>query len=326
MRTVMATFCASLIVSAAFGAAPAELTEDPPVVRPPRAGNVRGTILPADKVQAVWAVSRATKKTYLAAGFNGKTGKFIFKNLPGDATYDVCVKTSDGRTLEGIDLDFIDQRLLRLAVERRKQLKLLPERTHKFSQDDVKELVEYVEGLKDFMDDRRVLYVRGHGRRATLLLELLRTRDFYAKAGSEIIWRIELWYFKYQYGGWDQVQDTARVIQRRRIQLPAFRRISLEYHPKLSVHVLPTGYAKPLRFKIPNKPDPTRGRVPAAPVKLNSKPYVSGLDVKPKPTTKPATEKGDDEKGKKGKKGEDTPGKSPKEKKATARPKDRPGK
>ena len=291
MRTVTAAFCASLIVSGACGAAPAELTEDPPVVRPPRAGDVRGTILPADKVQAVWAVSRATKKTYQAASFNGKTGRFIFKSLPGDATYDVCVKTSDGRTLEGIDLDFIDQRLLRLAVERRKQLKLLPERTHKFCQDDVKELMEYVKGMKDFMDDRRVLYVRGHGRRATLLLELLRTRDFYAKAGSEIIWRIELWYFEYQYGGWDQVRDTARVIQRRRIQLPAFRRISLEYHPKLSVHVLPTGYAKPLRFKIPDKPDPTRGRVPAAPVKLNSKPYVSGLDVKPEPTSKPKDEK-----------------------------------
>jgi len=300
MRSVAAAFC-GFCASLAFVAFPAilapsraaavELVEDAPVVRPPRAGDIRGAISPPGKVQVIWAVSRTTKKTYQAASFDGRTGKFVFKGLPGDATYDVCVKTSDGRTLEGIDLNFVDHRLLRLAVERRKQLKLPPERPHEFDQEDVKELVKYVDGLKDFMDDRRILYVHGQGRRATLLLELLRTRDFYAKAGSQIIWRVELWYFEFQYGGWDQVKDAAKVLRRERIQLPNFRQITLEYYPQLSVYILPTGYAKPLKFKIPDKADPTRGRVPAAPMKLESKPHVSGLDVKPEATTKPKDEK-----------------------------------
>ena len=332
MRSVAAAFCgfyASLAFVALSAilppseAAAVDLVEDAPVVRPPRAGDIRGTISPAGKVQVIWAVSRTTKKTYQADSFNGRTGKFVFKGLPGDATYDVCVKTSDGRTLEGIDLNFVDHRLLRLAVERRKQLKLPPERPHEFDQEDVKELVKYVDGLKDFMDDRRILYVHGQGRRATLLLELLRTRDFYAKAGSQIIWRVELWYFEFQYGGWDQVKDTAKVLRRERIQLPDFRQITLEYYPQLSVYILPTGYAKPLKFKIPDKADPTRGRIPAAPMKLEIKPHVSGLDVKPEATSKPTTQKGDKESDGKAKKDKNAAGKLPKEKNTLTRPKHR---
>jgi hypothetical protein len=297
MRRAAAAVCL-LGVLAALGAV--ELEEDPPVVRPPRPGTITATVRPAETIQGVSAVSRVTGETYLPETFDRRTGRVTFKGLPGDATYDLCVRTRDGRRLEGIDLDFVDQRLLRLAARRRRQLGLPPERRRRFTRADANELVRYVHGLKDFMDARRVLYVRGHGRRATVLLELLKTQDFYARRGDEVIWRIELWYFENYFGGWDQVQETARVLERRRIPYGRFKKISLEYFPQLSVHIPADGGTAGVTFRIPDKPHPRRGRVPAGGVKLDSAPYVLGIgasgpaatqpdDDAPAPASRPAT-------------------------------------
>ena len=230
------------------------LKEDVPTARAPRAGSVRGAVLPADRVSRLYAVSRVTGKTYAPESFDKKTGQFLFKNLPGDATYDIGVRTTDGRTIEGIDLEFQDARLLRLARKRREELKLPPERSHKFGQDDVAELLKFVRDMKDFMDLRRVLYIRGHGRRAVMLLELMRTRQFHASGGA-IIWRVELWYFENQFGGWEKLPNQERVLRRERITPRQWGRISVEYTPRLSVYVEPTGFAKPLKYTIAAKPE-----------------------------------------------------------------------
>ncbi|HUU23202.1 MAG TPA: hypothetical protein VM389_11775 [Phycisphaerae bacterium] len=290
MRVPIAALWLCVAAVAVLPAGEVELTEDPPVARPPTAGDVRGTISPAEKVQWVRAVSRVTGKTHQPDRWDAKSGEFLFKGLPGDATYDLCLRTADGRNLEGIDLDFVDPRLIRLAAERRKQLKLPPEPPHPFTPDDAKAIVQSIDEMKDFMDSRRALYVQGHGGRATALVECLRAREFYAQKGNEVIWRVELWYFEYHYGGWEQAQEAARVLRRVRIPHEQWKRISIEYFPELSVHVLPTGYAPPVEFKIPDKPDPSRGRIPTGGEKLKSQPYVRGLDVKPEPATQPAPE------------------------------------
>ena len=278
---------AVLIVSAPLGAI--ELKEDPPTFRPPHPGKVIATVRPAAQVSAVSAVSRVTRKKYTPTSFDPKTGRAVFEKLPGDARYDLIVLTRDGRRFEGIDLDFVDRRLLRLADRRRKELDLPPERGHKFTQKDAQALVKWVKDLDDFMDIRRVLYVQGHGRRATLLVELMRGRDFYSQAGDQVIWRVELWYFEYQFGGWERIADQERVLERRRIPRSRWEAINVEYRPQLSGYVHPDGRPARIQFDLPKDADVSRGRIRRSQVKLKTTAHVLGLDVKPKPpaTTQP---------------------------------------
>ena len=75
------------------------LTEDPPVAPPPKPGAVTGRIVSDAPVDSVAAVSRATGKEYPPAQFDAKTGRFAFRELPGEAVYDICVKIGP-RTIE----------------------------------------------------------------------------------------------------------------------------------------------------------------------------------------------------------------------------------
>lgn len=264
------------------------LREDSPIPLPATSpggsgsGRIRGRIImPARPggagATALRAVSRVTGKTYRPATFDAATGRFVFEKLPPDARYDICFSGPGGREIEGIDLDFVDSRLLRLAAERRKQLGLPAERRHSFSQRDVGELMRYVKEMNDFMDDRRVLYIRGHGRRATLLVELMRTRGFHAAKSRELVWRMELWYFVNEFGGWDRLANQERVLRRVRTGVERWRTISLEYYPQLSVRISPDGKSRVVEFRVPPVADASRGRAAGTPAKIKTPPHVLGL-------------------------------------------------
>ncbi len=276
--------CAVLLTGGPGGAV--DLKEDVPAASTPRSGEVTGTILPAKSISRMFAVSRETGKAYSPTSFDKKTGKFVFKSLPGDAVYDLGVWTSDGRTIEGIDLSPPDARLLRLAVKRRRELKLPPERSHKFGDDDVRELQKFVRDMKDFMEEKRVLYIHGHGRRATMLIELMRTRGFHSSQGT-IIWRVELWYFEHKFGGWEKLANQEKVLRRERTTPDGWRKIGVEYYPELSVRVTSSGYARPVKFTIPATPDASRGRPAGTEPKLKSDTHVLGLDIR-QPSSAPA--------------------------------------
>ena len=264
------------------------LTEDKPLMAGPRAGGITGRIRTTEKMTRLRAISRVTGKTYPPRRFDAKTGRFEFRDLPGDARYDICFQVGDVREIEGIDLDFVDQRLVRLADTRRKQLALPPERAHTFSERDVKSLLEFVKGMKEFMEDRRVLYIRGHGRRAVLLVELMRTREFYSSGAGEYVWRIELWYFVNQFGGWEKLANQERVLRRLRTGAAQWRNlISVEYYPQLSVYVTAAGKSEPVEFAPPAKPDASRGRIAGTHPKTKTAPHVI-LPGRPRPTTAPA--------------------------------------
>ena len=277
-----------------MSAAAVKLVEDAPTTTPPKAGTVTGRVTPANRISLLRAVSRTTGKTHLPDSFGKATGNFVIKNLPGDARYDIWVTTTDGRDYQGVDLDFTDARMLRLAAIRREQLKLPPERRHKFCQEDVEWICNFVDKQESFTDIKRVLYVQGQGRRATALVELMRTREFYS-AGGTIVWRMELWYFDYKYDGWQRLSAQERILERRRIKPDQWKKIHLEYYPELSAYITPEGKCKPVEFKIPDKPDITRGRPANTEPKQKTKPHVFGLDAAPeaapKPTTAPAAEK-----------------------------------
>jgi hypothetical protein len=257
-----------------------ELVEDPPPIEKPKPGHVTGTIEPASRVSRLAAVSRGTLKTYSVKSLDKNTGRFLFADLPGDASYDLRVSTTDGGTVEGIDLSWMEARMVRLAALRRKQLGLPPERERPFTLEDVSDLLKWVEDWKDFMEIKRVLYVQGHGPRATMLVELMRTREFHAAAGA-IVWRVELWYMKNEFGAWDRIANSERVLHRERIKPEAWRKIDLTYYPELSVYVDPEGKSKPVHFKLPAKGDLSRGRLANTEPEVKAAPHVRGLDVKP---------------------------------------------
>jgi len=269
-----------------------ELREDQPPVPPSRRGDISGVLRPAWKVSKLSAVCRATGRRYPCGRLDEQTGRFTIEKLPGDATYDLCLETVDGRIIEGIDLDFVDARLLRLAEKRRKELGLLPERRGEFRLHDVKELLAYVRRMKDFMETRRVLYLRGHGMRATMLVELLRRRRFHGRRGNEVVWRIELWYFENRYGGWERLANQQRVLRRERLPVEQWRKINVEYDPRLSVRVEADGRSRSVLYTVPDQPDPSRGRVAGTSFELNTMPHVDGVEGFSLSATQPATTAG----------------------------------
>ena len=267
----------ALMVGAVAGAVPPP-REDPPVVPRPKPGDVRGRIVPAGRIARVYALCRATGKRYAPARFDPKTGAFVFKDLPGDATYDVGIVTTDGARIEGIDLSWHEARMLRLAEIRRKQLDLPAEPKRTFTREDVQSLLAYVRDLRGFADLRRALYVRGDGLRATMLVEVMRTRPFHARRGDEIIWRMELWYFRYRHGGWERVANVERVLERRRVSAAEWRKITMVYYPRLSAYVDARGRSKRLQFRIPARLDPARGRLAGTEPAQKTEPIVLGVD------------------------------------------------
>lgn len=283
------------------------LEDDPPVVAAPRSGVVTGRISNPEKVAELSALSRATGQAYQPKSWDKATGRFSFGPLPGDARYDLILKTADGRTLEGIDLDYCDLRMVRLAAERKKELGLPADRVHKFSMDDVKAITDWLGKLQDFMEIRRPLFIHGNGRRCTLLVELMRTREHYA-GGAMYVWRVELWYFQNEFGGWEKVPNQERVLRRNRIQPGEWSKIHVEYFAELSALVEANGLSRPIEFTVPAQGDLSRGRLPGTEPVVKTAPHISGLDVKadagdadetstgPGKTDKPAekTEKADE--------------------------------
>ena len=271
----------SIVLILCAAAAAGEIREDPPVATRPANGDVTGQITPAGRIAGLDAVCRATGKTYRPGKLDRKTGKFTFKGLPGDAAYDLRITTDRGEKIEGIDLGWHEGRMLRLAGIRRKQLGLPPESKHRFSRADADELIKFVRDLKDFANVRRALYVRGNGPRATMLAEVMRTRKFYAQRGDEVIWRTELWYFRYFYGGWERVGNVERVLERHRISESKWRRITKVYYPALSARVDQNGRSKPVKFVLPDPLDPATGRIAGTDPVQKTTPIILGLRKKP---------------------------------------------
>ncbi len=269
---------ASVIIAILLAAGSQPLVEDPPVARPPRAGAVTGCITPPEQIAGLAAVSRVTGKMYRPADFDAATGRFIFGDLPGDARYDIIIETTDGRRIEGIDLDFVDARLLRLAELRREALGLPAPPARTFTRADADAILHVVADSQDFADTRRVLYVSGDGPRATALVELIRAREFHASGRGELIWRVELWYFQYAAGGWQKVANQERVLRRERLSADRWATVDVTYYPALSFYIAPDGSSDPVEFTIPPAVDPSRGRPAGSEVELRTAPHVLGIE------------------------------------------------
>ena len=75
-----------------------------------------------------------------------------------------------------------------------------------------------------FYNKRDFLRLDGDHDRAVALLRLVRDNGFVNDKGGEVIWRIELWYFKNQAGGWEAVPQQNKVLRRERFPGAAARK------------------------------------------------------------------------------------------------------
>jgi hypothetical protein len=130
----------------------------------------------------------------------------MFENLLPDTAYDFRLNLANGTVLQGVDLGWY-----------------IPEEAAKpdagpLEDDDRKEIATIVGGLQPFMNHAAILQLRGDHDRATALCEFSRDKGFVNDKGGEIIWRVELWYFKYQAGGWEAVAQVNKILRRERFK------------------------------------------------------------------------------------------------------------
>jgi len=81
---------------------------------------------------------------------------------------------------------------------------------------DREQIRALVSDVKSFYNISRIMMLQGDHDRATVLVERARTSQFHSDTGNEVIWRVELWYFKNEFGGWQELPQTSKVLVRKR--------------------------------------------------------------------------------------------------------------
>ena len=127
----------------------------------------------------------------------------LFENLAADASYDVRLDLADGVAMQGVDLGWYDEEPARPDAG---------ELT-----DDDRTAIKAIINVPSFYNKSEILAVRGDHSRASVLVQLVRDKDFYHGTG-EVIWRVELWYFQEEYGGWEKVAQQNKILRRERFK------------------------------------------------------------------------------------------------------------
>lgn len=161
--------------------------------------------LPKDlKVKEAQAVVPQMKLEQ-AGSIKGNT--ITFANLLPNTAYNVKLTLPDGVVLQGVDMSWYD---LEPAKPNARDL----------TDDDREEIRSIVQDVQSFYNKSTILRLTGTHDRAVGLVELVRDKDFHAGKG-EVIWRVELYYFKFQAGGWEKVSQQNKVLVRERFKTNA---------------------------------------------------------------------------------------------------------
>jgi len=127
----------------------------------------------------------------------------VFGNLLPDTAYDLAITLDDGTVLQGVDMGWYNEEEIKAG-------------TGPMTADDREGVRAIIQDIKDIYNKKDLLLVKGDHSRAVVLTRLIIDKDFHAKVGDEVIWRIELWYFKNQYGGWEKISQVNKVLRRER--------------------------------------------------------------------------------------------------------------
>jgi hypothetical protein len=129
-----------------------------------------------------------------------------FTNLLLNVPYDVRIDLADGTVMQGVNLDWYDTEPARKNAE-------------PMDDDDLAEIKKIL-AVPAFANQQDILMMNGTHDRAALLIRFLRTSDFHSDTGGEVIWRVEIWYFKNEHGGWAALNDVNKVLRRERYPSP----------------------------------------------------------------------------------------------------------
>jgi hypothetical protein len=157
--------------------------------------------LPGDVKAASAKAENAGLKMSSVGKTEGSTVRFT-KLLPG-TPYDVTIELADGAVLRGVNMAWYNEE----PVDPQKE---------PLTDDDRAEIAELVKPDKDFMNKQEILHLAGDHNRATALVKLVRDREFHSDKGGEIICRFELWYYRFEAGGWMKIAQAQKVLQRDR--------------------------------------------------------------------------------------------------------------
>jgi hypothetical protein len=173
------------------------------IVHTARAGE-GGTLrleLPADtKLKSAVAVASGLKLE--AAGKVDGT-MIVFEKLLPETPYDVRLTLADDTIIQGVDLSWYNEEEPKPDAG-------------ELRDNDKKEMMGIL-NIPDFYNKKDILIFQGTHERATTLVQLVRDKDFYAGTG-QVIWRIELYYFKNQHGGWEKLSQQNKIIRRERFK------------------------------------------------------------------------------------------------------------
>jgi hypothetical protein len=174
---------------------------------------LKGAIQSKNRITRVAAVDRAwadvlktsllaPKDEFLYGGTVDGKGAFVVAGLLPGRSYDVIVWTTaaDGAVTrwEGVNMDYHRAIVPSTAA----------------TAEDRKGIEELIKDVPQFYDKVRPLKIAADHQHATVLVELIRTRDFHSDTGGEVIYRVELWYFENLFGGWAKDSNTEKVIAR----------------------------------------------------------------------------------------------------------------
>ena len=129
--------------------------------------------------------------------------KATFANLQSGATYDLAIEDTSGHLLCGVDLSWCDPTPADPQAEA-------------LGDDDRAAIGAIVKDIKGFANKPSVVRLVGDHDRAVELVNLVRDNGFHSNAGDEVIWRAEVWFFRWENGGWERVANQSRVLRRER--------------------------------------------------------------------------------------------------------------
>ena len=179
------------------------------------AGSITGAIPAGKKLTKATAIDRQSSKSYPGKIDEAKS-QFVIEGLP-PGTYDCILDFGDAR-LEGVNFQVP-------ASDYEEEQPLTPE--------DVAVIKAKVLSMNKFEDQIEIMAIQGNIQHAVILLNKLRTKEFYAAKPGEIIWRAELWHFERPEETWLKVQDEMFIVMyRERIQRSEYDKKSVTFDPQ----------------------------------------------------------------------------------------------
>jgi hypothetical protein len=167
----------------------------------PGAGPTLVVELPAQfNVASAVATARSLKLD--SPGVVGE-GKVTFANLLPDTPYDIRLTLNDGTVLTGVDLSWYNEEQAKPDAG-------------ELADDDREQIRALVQDVRQFYDRSEILQLTGDHDRAVALVQQIRDSAFHSDKGGEVIWRLEIWYFKNRHGGWERISQQNKVLDRQR--------------------------------------------------------------------------------------------------------------